>query len=924
MKKLIRAGVMVFALSLSLLLFSCGEEGGGGAACTDADGDGYYLNCEPYDCNDSDDTVYPSAPELCDGLDNDCSGAPMDTEVDNDDDTYMVCEGDCDDSNDTVYPSAVELCDGLDNDCSGAPMDTEVDNDDDTYMVCEGDCDDSDPCNWLSCASCIDGDGDGHRGTGCDVSEDCDDSDDRVYPSAVEFCDGIDNQCPGDAGYGLLDERCPAVQVSVGLYHTCALLETGGVKCWGENSYGQLGDGTNNDSNFPVDVSGLTSGVSAIDAGGGHTCALLETGGMKCWGGNGSGQLGDGTNNDSNVPVSVSGLTSGVLDISAGGNHTCALLETGGVKCWGNNWYGQLGDGTNNDSNVPVSVSGLTSGVSSIDASEFYQLGSWPTEHTCAVLNTGGVKCWGENSYGQLGDGTYTTTNVPVDAFDVTDAVKVSVGLHHTCALLNTGEIKCWGDNGSGQLGDGTYTTTNVPVYVTGIFSFLDIAAGGYDTCALLPTGGMKCWGADFNANFPVDVSGLSSAQIIYISPGIQHICFILSTGGVKCWGYNLYGQLGDGTYNDSYDVPVDVFGLSPGVSNNISAGGYHTCAVLETGGIKCWGWNCNGQLGDGTSKSWSTFPVNVYELLSGALDISAGSKHTCALLNTGGVKCWGHNLYGQLGDGTRNDSNVPVDVSGLSSGVLDIAAGSEHTCALLSTGGIKCWGMNVLGQLGDGTNNDSNFPVDVSGLSSGVSDIAAGDYHTCALLSTGGMKCWGYNWYGQLGNGITGGFATVPNYVNGFFSGVLDISAGGEHTCALLDTGGMKCWGWNEFGQLGDGTNNDSNFPVDVSGVTSGVLDIAAGGEHTCALLDAGGMKCWGYNWYGQLGDGTNNESNVPVDVSGLTSGVSAIDAGFEHTCAFLFSGVMKCWGRNGFGQIGDGTNNDSNFPVDVFGYGF
>jgi alpha-tubulin suppressor-like RCC1 family protein len=250
---------------------------------------------------------------------------------------------------------------------------------------------------------------------------------------------------------------------------------------------------------------------------------------------------------------------------------------------------------------------------------------------------------------------------------------------------------------------------------------------------------------------------------------------------------------------------------------------------------------------------------------------IAAGEAHSCALTVGGGVKCWGRNRNGQLGDGTTEDRSTPVDVVGLTGGVEAIAVGQSHTCALMTEGGVKCWGANYSGQLGDGTTENRNTPADVVGLTGEVEAMTAGGSHTCALMVGGGVKCWGRNRNGQLGDGTTENRNT-PVAVVGLASGVVAIAGGGLHTCALTVGGGVKCWGWNGFGQLGDGTTEDRSTPVAVVGLESGVAVIAAGatfyGTHTCALTTGARIKCWGFNSHGQLGDGTTRRRSTPVDV--------------------------------------------------------
>jgi alpha-tubulin suppressor-like RCC1 family protein len=506
-----------------------------------------------------------------------------------------------------------------------------------------------------------------------------------------------------------------AVAVSLGEYHTCALTSGGGVKCWGDNTDGQLGFETlpDNNSTTPKLVSGLDSGVKAVSAGGAHTCALTLAGGVKCWGNNSDGQLGDEMTTNRLSPVDVVGLSSGVKAVSAGGNHTCALTSGGMVKCWGYNDLGQLGDGTTTRVTTAVDVVGLTSGMKEVSAG---------FQYTCALTDTGGVKCWGNKYYGLSGDWMNTSSSTPVDVDGLTSGVKgIGTGKYHTCAITETNSVKCWGYNGDGQLGDETF----------------------------------------YYSLIPVDVVGFTGEVVIAVTAGDDHTCALTDEGVVKCWGSNNFYQLGDGTTEIRSNIPVDIdgFGKDGEVAIAISAGANHTCAITQTGGLKCWGYNQLGQLGNVTPYCdffyCSKTPVDVDgfdDAGEDAIAISAGGNHTCAITTTGGVQCWGYNEFGQLGNSLTTDSSIPVDVVGLSSNVISVSAGDQHTCAVTSSGAVKCWGYNYDGQLGDSLTTDSSIPVDVVGLSSGVKAVSAGTGHTCAITGTDGVKCWGDNTHGQLG----------------------------------------------------------------------------------------------------------------------------------------------------------------------------
>ncbi len=655
--------------------------------------------------------------------------------------------------------------------------------------------------------------------------------------------------------------------------HTCVVLDTGPLRCWGDNWQGQVGDNTSGNNRLtPTDVSGLSSGVSQIATGAIHTCALLDSGAVKCWGYNWQGQVGDNTSGNNRLtPTDVSGLSSGVSQIAMGSHHTCALLDSGAVKCWGYNGSGQIGDNTSgNERLTPTDVSGLSSGVSQI---------SGGTSHTCALLDSGAVKCWGDNAWGQIGDNTSGNTRLtPTDVSGLSSGVDhIAVGDYHACALLDSGAVKCWGNNGSGQVGDST----------SGNFRLI-----------------------------PADVSGLSSA-VTQIAVGGSHTCALLDSGYMQCWGSNGWGQMGNHTTGNTRLTPTDVTGLSSGVGHISTAfregmiNSSYTCALLDSGAVKCWGNNMYGQMGDNTTGGHRMTPTEVLGLSSGVSQVGAGAKHACALLDSGAVKCWGDNGSGQVGDNTSGNSRpTPTEVSGLNSGASQIAVGAAHTCALFDSGAVKCWGDNWAGQVGDSTSGNLRLtPTDVLGLGASTSQIAVGNSHTCALLTSGAVKCWGDNWVGQIGDNSSENTRLTPTEVSGLSSGVRQIIAGDAHTCALLTSGAVKCWGANGLGQIGDNTSGNTRLtPTEVSGLSSGVSQISAGYIHTCALLESGAVKCWGTNGSGQIGDNTSGNTRLtPTDVFGLSSGVRQIAAGVNHTCATDVFGRAMCWGANSSNQLGN-----------------
>ena len=335
-------------------------------------------------------------------------------------------------------------------------------------------------------------------------------------------------------------------------------------------------------------------------------------------------------------PLEVHGLDSGVTSTDTGFNHVCAVRSGGAVLCWGANGFGELGDGTTKDRWRPVKVRGLDGGASSISAGDFY---------SCAVTKAGGAACWGTNDFGQLGDGTTKARTRPVPVKDLQNVTAIAAGASSTCAITGNGAVSCWGD-------------------------------------------GRKA---------PAQVPGLESG-VVAVSVGDIFNCALTSAGAVKCWGYN-EGGLGNSVTNDSA-TPIVVSGLESGATS-VSVGANHACARTEAGAVKCWGWNGDGELGDGTRRhSWT--PVEVTGLQSGVAAMDVGSFHGCAVLDAGGVECWGYNISGEIGLSPLHErSTTPVPLEGAPSGITHLSAGHLVNCVVTGSGGVQCWGNNEMGQLG-------------------------------------------------------------------------------------------------------------------------------------------------------------------------------------------------------------------------------
>lgn len=429
---------------------------------------------------------------------------------------------------------------------------------------------------------------------------------------------------------------------------------------------------------------------------------------------------------------------------------------------------------------------------------------------------------------------------------------------------------------------------------------------------------GRSAWGAWQFAVLATLLCGFFSvpmAMAAKLAAGGSHTCVIADDGNTYCWGSNTYRQLGDGTQIDR-DGPVRVTALSV-QPTAIAAGWNHNCVITSASGAQCWGLNQFGQLGNGNMNE-TDVAVDVIGLSSGVAAITGGRRHGCAVTQSGEAKCWGANDYGQLGTGDTTASSIPVTVSGLDNGVVAIAGGDFSTCAILSGGALKCWGRNESGQLGIGTEMDVLVPTPVIGLESGVVNVSINSYGACAVLQTGALKCWGY----YLGGGDLDAYSTVP--VDVLPAGAASsVGVGYQHRCIHTATAAAACWGEGDRGEIGDGALVARTVPTSVADLAVGhVVEIATGVGHACALLPSDEVRCWGGGLLGQLGHGRPSVRSVPIDVR-IQDGepVMKMALGSMHACAVTVSGGMQCWGSNFIGQLGDGTTLAHMLPAPVEG---
>ena len=856
------------------------------------------------------------------------------------------------------------------------------------------------------------------------------------------------------------------------------------MRCWGRNSRGQLGNGNNTDATIPQTVHGIST-VIVITLGGSHTCVIIDGGNVQCWGSNFSGQLGNGTTTNSNTPVPVHGISTAIA-VSAGTNHTCAVLRGGNAQCWG--WggdVGTLGLGGINRVSTPQTVHNLST-AASIAAAAY---------HSCAVLDSGYVKCWGEGSSGKLGDSTNTNRFIPTTVHNITNAVSVALSAEFSsCALLADRNVKCWGRLNRVPGGSGS---SSVPVLAPGLSPASVLSSGYLGFCVIRPDGrsgvctdktflenvepaitptvvsntlyvfrehsllfappvtgtvtsvnnpSPTAWlqyststnllfGIAYSNSLPQDITihwnnnGQSTQTTLTVTPQPYTTPTLLTIkddnlsdnlipittpigstlsnpqplikdpDGNTIFGgqWSLTQNAGKFSINtdtgvlmltealglQNYRIEVQVrfpnTAIQPDLlapystrefafviigfeSNTIRDTNDETDTITENAPIGTILTGFSPEIRDDsdnvTTAEWSITSVNTpFEIdtatgiiiLTGTVDYETKSTESVVITATyDGTTSLVYTITIEVidlierlsiaprpigGTVTFNDNVCGIDADGIVQSDCSGTFTGGSTVTLTATAIAPYRFIGWSGACSDTSiattvtvNADiacvANF-VQGSGsytqIAIGLDDDGNGDEHYyCGLRNDGRIACSGHNtsFFGSLGNG-TGDFVpfTDSTFVHGIFTAIA-ISLGGGHSCALLADRTVRCWGWGSNGQLGNGTTNSANyFPQTVHGISTAIA-ISLGARHTCALLDGGDVQCWGWNSNGQLGINSTTNASTPQNVHGIST-AQAISLGARHTCALLDGGDVQCWGWNSNGQLGDGTTTPRNIPT-------
>ena len=715
-----------------------------------------------------------------------------------------------------------------------------------------------------------------------------------------------DNQGQGN-GTTVLDTTSPYalsggdgfVQVSAGFAHACGVHQNGTAWCWGDGADHKLGDGgDDSDQGVMVQVGNITDAVK-ISAGRDHTCVLRSTGQAMCWGDSRNGALGTGNTTDSPVPVAVTGVED-FVDIAAGEGTSCGLTSMGTVYCWGEGQNGQLGGSANVAS--PTAIPTIT---------DFIQISGAASNqvayqgHFCGATKSGRAYCWGREAAGNFGNGAPSgDQGTPSQFGTFTDVAKIETNTLHTCALRAGGTIWCSGDDSNGELGNGSSGSQTSPTQVSNITDFVDVSVGVNATCGVRKSRELWCWGK--NDLYQLGTGPASTAsQQTPVKSNLNNVTAL---------------SMGERAFFAISDALTESSAIVNNKKSKLAAGTDFACAIDPSGVASCWGRGANGRLGNGNTFSMPT-PINVSDAGPWLQISSAGNSfsasHTCGIKGDGQIWCWGAGTSGQLGNNSPSaDSNVPVLVPTGTRRWSQVATGESFTCAIENNGELWCWGVDGGGQLGNG-NFDTGSPIpSLSDEDGPWVKVSAGRTSACAIKADRSAWCWGVDNVGEQGDGPPSGINQWPTPVNSPGPWV-DISAG-EVSCGIKADGTLWCWGSLDQLALPNEPEWD-NFSPQLMMDPGPWAKVESGFTNVCAIKMDGSAWCFGQ------GDNYRNGNNSTTDFSypqALPGGGKYIDisVGNNFACGMQSDSSVYCWGRNNHGQIGNpATGAEAAIPTRV-----
>jgi alpha-tubulin suppressor-like RCC1 family protein len=634
---------------------------------------------------------------------------------------------------------------------------------------------------------------------------------------------------------------------------------------WGAGTYGRLGDASTSTRRVPVQA-GTATNWRQVSAGTDHSVGTRTDGTLWAWGRNNNGQIGQGSTTTAQYtsPTQIGTATDWAW-VVAGANHNVAVKTNGTLWAWGLNTSNQVGDGSTTLRSAPVQIGTATT---------WSQLGHQlhaGADFTLAIRTDGTLWAWGLNSSGQLGDGTTTNRNAPVQIGTVTTWSRVACTSASAAALRSNGTLWTWGNNGSGQLGDESLTQRTSPAQL-----------GTATTWQLITGGG-------------------------------SHFLARRSDGSLWSWGLNTAGQLGQGGANIATGNAPQQIGTASNWSG-IAAGGNFSLAITTDGGLRAWGGNGSGQLGH-----LPRLPLPLYPQLGPVSAAAAGgSNHSAFIRPDGSLWTFGSNANGQLGLGATSSLPQPVPQKVAAGQTwLSVSLGNTFTMAIHTDGSLWAAGLNSSGQLGDGSLTSSPDLIRVDSdndwsvvAATGASGGSPG--HTLAVKSDGSLWSWGSNASGQLGDGTTVN-QTTPVRIGTANDWRTVFQTNGSHSIAIKTDGTLWAWGLNTNGQVGNNTTANVLSPVQIGTATDWATAVG-GAAYTLAIKTNGTLWAWGLNSSGQLGDGGTTQRNAPVQIGSATTWRSVSSSNGTTSMASRTDGTLWVWGPGSFGQYGTGAYGTSN----------